>query len=130
MQMQREDFFTEKQMELLEAIEKCETVKKAAERLGISYAAAKQRLYRIRCNIRLSEGTLRYLDKIGLDEVLANIPACQTCKFLNNDGWCKHSDAKINVNGFDVPCALWQAGELKSFKAISEGIEVEETQRR
>jgi hypothetical protein len=69
---------------------------------------------------------LKKLDEIGFHEILAKIPACQTCKFLNDGGLCKYSDAKINVKGFDVPCALWQPGELKGYKASLEGIAVEE----
>jgi len=127
--MQKEDGLTEKQTELLEALLKCETVKKTAERLGISYGAAKQRLYRIRRNIKTAEETLRYareLDEKGFNDIIAKIPACQTCKFLNDDGECKYSDDEIDVNGFDRPCALWQPGELKGEKGSLEGIEIEE----
>jgi DNA-directed RNA polymerase specialized sigma24 family protein len=46
--MQKSDGFTEKEKELLEACLKYLNVKKAAKGLGISYGAAKQRLYRIR----------------------------------------------------------------------------------
>lgn len=108
--MQGKDAFTEKQKEILEALETCETVKKAAEKLGISYGAAKQRLYRLRRKFRLYTWYLRKLDEIGFDEILAKLPACQTCKFLNDDGWCRYCNEEINVNGFDTPCSLWQPG--------------------
>lgn len=114
--MQEDDAFTERQKELLDALEKCDTVKKAAERLNISYGAAKQRLYRIRRKFWLYTGYLKELDRVGFNEIISKIPACQTCKFLKDDGLCRYSDDEIDVEGFDTPCAFWQQGELKAEK--------------
>jgi len=124
--MQKTHGFTKKEEELLEACKEFLSVKKAAEGLGISYGAAKQRLYRIRRRFERATWFLKELDEIGFLEILAKMPACQTCKLLNDDGWCKYSDVKIDVKAFDVPCALWQPGELKGSEAILEGIDTEE----
>jgi hypothetical protein len=87
--MQEDDVFTEKQIQLVNAIVKYTKLKKAAKQLDISYKAAKQRLYRIRRNYRLAINTLRFLDEIKFIEIIAKIPACQTCKFLDSNGNCK-----------------------------------------
>lgn len=104
--MQKGHGFTKKEEELLEAIVKCGKVKTAAEELEISYSAAKQRLYRIRRRFQRATSYVKKLDEIGFNEIIAKISACQTCRFLNDNGWCKYSDIRINVNCFDVPCAL------------------------
>jgi hypothetical protein len=107
---------TEKQQSLLDAIVEYGSLKRVAVSLGISYSAAKQRLYRIRRRMRIAEGLLKELEKLGYDEIMAKIPACQTCRFLENDGKCKDSNDPIDVNGFDCPCIYWRQGELKGVK--------------
>lgn len=111
--MKNEDVLTKKQEELLGAISKCRKIKGAAEELGISYPAAKQQSYRIRRNFRFAEQILKYLHEIKFNELLAKIPARQNCEFLNDNGKCRYSNDKIDVNKLDVPCAFWQQSRLR-----------------
>ena len=111
--MNSSEGFSKKQVELVEAIIKFGTIKKAAKSLNISYSSAKQRMYRLRCTYQNAVDDLNYLEKINFYEILSKIPACQTCKFLKLNGKCRHSDSKIDVNSLDTPCIYWQQGELE-----------------
>ena len=104
---------TAEQEALLNAIGKYDSVKKAAMALGISYAAAKQRLYRVRQRFSETEKWLKAIEKLDVDAILDKIPDCQNCCFLQGDGTCLNSDEIIDVNGCDRPCAFWKHGSSK-----------------
>ena len=111
--MTKENGLTEEQEALLNAIAEHETVKEAALSLGISYAAAKQRLYRVRQRFSETEKWLKELEKLDVDAILNKIPGCQNCVFLQDNGTCVNSDEVIDLNGCDSPCAFWKKGISK-----------------
>ncbi len=63
--MTKDNGLTEEQEALLNAIVEQGSVKKAALKIGISYAAAKQRLYRVRRRFWKTEKYLKEMEKNG-----------------------------------------------------------------
>jgi hypothetical protein len=104
---------TEEQEALLDAIVEHGSVKKAALTLGISYSAAKQRLYRVRHRYWKTEEWLEEIEKLDINKILEKIPSCQNCSFLTDEGTCENSDDVIDLDGCDSPCVFWRQGRLK-----------------
>jgi len=115
--MTKENCLTEEQEALLDAIVEHGSVKKAALALGISYAAAKQRLYRVRQRFWKAEKWLKEIEKLDVEKIFEKIPACQNCFFLTNEGICENSDEVVDLEGFDSPCVFWRQGQLKKHNA-------------
>jgi hypothetical protein len=111
--MKKDNYLTKEQESLLDAIIEHGSVKKAALCLGISYAAAKQRLYRVRQRFWKTESWLKELEKLDIDKIFEKIPACQNCFFLTDNGLCENSDDPIDLDGFDIPCIYWRQGHLR-----------------
>jgi len=100
---------TNKQKDVLEALEKYGKLKKAAEVLGISYNVAKQRLYRVRVNCRETKLFLRECKKIGYDAIFARIPLCKNCQSMDaRSRRCKREGIRVVTDVDTRPCAFWR----------------------
>jgi len=105
----RHTALTKKQKDLLEALSRYRKLKKAAEMLGISYNAAKQRLYRVRVNCREAKLLLREWKKKGYDAIFARIPSCENCQSMGTKSRrCKREGIKIATDIDTKPCAFWR----------------------
>lgn len=100
---------TNKQKDVLEALVKFKKLKKVAEKLGISYGAAKQRLYRVRLNYQEATLFLREWEKRGYDTIFVRFPSCQNCQFMEaRSGRCKKEGIIIATDEDATPCAFWK----------------------
>lgn len=103
---------TNKQKDLLKALEEYGKLRKAAKVLGISYNAAKQRLYRVRVNCREARLFLREWKKKGYDAIFARIPSCENCQFMDTKSRrCKREGIRIATDIDTKPCAFWRPKE-------------------
>lgn len=100
---------TNKQKDLLEALAEHKKLRKTAEVLGISYNAAKQRLYRVRVNCREARLFLREWKKRGYDAIFARIPSCENCQSMDaRSRRCKREGIRIATDVDTKPCAFWR----------------------
>jgi len=110
---------TKKQKDILEALVRFKKLKKAARKLHISYASAKQRLYRVRRNYKEATLFLQEWEKRRYDDIFAKLPSCQNCCFANlKKKKCQKEGVLIATEGVDMPCAFWQPKKEKNMKSL------------
>lgn len=100
---------TKKQKDVLKALVKFRKLKKVAKNLGISYCAAKQRLFRVRLNCKEASLFLQEWKKQGYDVIFARFPSCQNCQSMDaKSGKCKKERIIIATDVNAPPCAFWK----------------------
>ena len=115
--------FTSKQVRLIESVIKYNSLKLAAESIGISYPAAKQIFYRLRKKYREAKSFER---EVGpkIEKVLAKLPACWNCKYLvsyayrNGTDFVECVEAGAYVETKTLPmCSLFTWRDKKNGRA-------------